>query len=75
MILSTTARFFDPLGLLSPITVTLKCLIQELCQTGIDWDAPLGNQVIKYWKEIIDDMKETSTIEASLCVLKDIGPH
>ena len=75
VILCTTARFFDPLGLLSPITVTLKCLFQELCRAGIDWDAPLGDEVIKYWKEIIDDMKETSTNEASRCVLKDIGPN
>jgi hypothetical protein len=72
VILSTTARVFDPLGLLSPLTVILKCLFQELCRTGTGWDVPLDEHVIKCWTEIIDDMKETSCIQAPRCVLEKI---
>ena len=73
LILGTTARFFDPLGLLSPITVPLKCLFQELCRTGSGWDDPLDDQQMKYWEEVISDMKKTSEIEAPRCVLKGIS--
>ena len=34
-ILSTTARFFDPLGLLSPVIVPLKRIFQEVCELKI----------------------------------------
>lgn len=72
VILSTTARFYDPLGLLSPITVSLKSLFQELCRSEVDWDTPLCKKQVECWKEVIKDMEETSVIETPRCVLKDI---
>ena len=74
LVLGTSARFFDPLGLLSLVTVTLKCLFQEICQIGLDWDDSLEYQLVKRWEEIIDDMKKTATIEASRCVFQQIDP-
>ena len=32
---------YDPLGLLSPITIRYKLLLQQLVQSGLDWEAPL----------------------------------
>lgn len=40
-ILSTIATLFDPLGLLSPITIKAKIFIQELWAVKLDWDDPL----------------------------------
>ena len=37
-ILSVSARLFDPLGLLSPILVKSKILLQELWILNLDWD-------------------------------------
>lgn len=37
-ILSSIAQIFDPLGLLGPIIVTAKLLIQKLWQSNLSWD-------------------------------------
>ncbi|XP_041451809.1 uncharacterized protein LOC121405256 [Drosophila obscura] len=37
-ILSISARLFDPLGLLSPISITAKIFLQKLWQLQLDWD-------------------------------------
>lgn len=74
VILSTAARFFYPLGLLSPITVTFKCLFQDLCRSGIDWDTLLEYDMIKSWYEIVDDMKDTAVIEVPRHILGKGNP-
>ena len=34
-IVSLTGRFFDPLGILAPVVITFKVLIEELCKAGV----------------------------------------
>ena len=48
-VLQETAKVFDPLGLLQPVTVAAKILIQELWQEGIDWDDPLSPSLDQKW--------------------------
>ena len=38
---SQVYRIYDPLGLLSPVTVKYKLLLQELTMCGLDWDDPV----------------------------------
>lgn len=38
-ILSQISQLFDPLGLLGPIILSAKLLIQELWKSQIDWDS------------------------------------
>ena len=40
-LLSSTARFYDPLGLLSPVILPLKCMFQEICHLKLGWDEAL----------------------------------
>jgi len=43
-LLQLTAKVFDPLGLLSPFTITMKCQFYSLCVEKVDWDVELqGN--------------------------------
>ena len=42
-ILSATAKFYDPLGLLGPIIVLFKILFQAVCKSQADWDDPLDS--------------------------------
>lgn len=44
-ILSTIAKLFDPLGLLSPVIVRAKIIIQELWSIKLDWDDPLPSHL------------------------------
>ena len=40
-VLAATAKMYNPLGLLCPVTVRLKIFFQELCRCKRDWDDPL----------------------------------
>lgn len=37
-VLQAAACIFDPIGFLSPFTIPVKCLFQEMWETGISWD-------------------------------------
>ena len=41
-ILKLSSKIYDPLGLLSPVTVRAKLLLQELWKAQIPWDEPLS---------------------------------
>ena len=38
---------YDPMGLLSPITIRYKLLLQQLVLSGLDWDTPLTPELDK----------------------------
>ena len=48
LILSTATRFFDPLGLISPVILPFKIMFQKLCKAQRDWgelvDAELNQE-------------------------------
>ncbi|GFW99402.1 integrase catalytic domain-containing protein [Trichonephila clavipes] len=50
-ILQAVGKIFDPLGLISPFTVRMKCLLQELWKEEIQWDDPLPTHIEKEWKK------------------------
>ncbi|CAB0015475.1 unnamed protein product, partial [Nesidiocoris tenuis] len=49
-LLSTIAKLFDPLGLLGPVIVKAKILMQELWRLDYDWDEPLSHALALKWK-------------------------
>ncbi|XP_075531538.1 uncharacterized protein LOC142564428 [Dermacentor variabilis] len=50
-ILQASARIYDPLSLISPVTVTTKLMFQTLWELGIEWDAPLPEEVKAGWTQ------------------------
>lgn len=48
-VLSTIAHVYDPLGWLSPITVTSKIFLQILWQRQLGWDEPLPRDLAANW--------------------------
>ena len=51
-ILSIIASVFDPLGLVSPILLSAKILLQELCKSNIGWDETPEEEIIQSWKKV-----------------------
>ncbi|XP_065203143.1 uncharacterized protein LOC135833326 [Planococcus citri] len=45
IMLSDVSKVFDVLGMLSPVTVKAKILLQELWRIAIDWDDPISSEI------------------------------
>lgn len=48
-ILSEIARIYDPIGLLTPVTTTLKRLMKYLWSIGVGWDATIPDEAVEIW--------------------------
>lgn len=49
--LSSIAQIFDPLGLLGPVIISAKILMQRLWQLQIDWDQSVPLEIHTKWTE------------------------
>ena len=54
-ILQDSSRVYDPLGILSPVTIRAKLLMQELWQQFVDWDEPLDQRMRDKWRDTVTD--------------------
>ena len=71
-LLSVTARFYDPLGLLSPLILPFKCKFQEICQLKVEWDEALPEDLTSRWKELVGDIEGISSFTISRCIMDRI---
>ncbi|GFQ90314.1 integrase catalytic domain-containing protein [Trichonephila clavata] len=49
--LSVVGRIFDPIGILGPFVIKLKCLLQDLWTLGVDWDSELPPKLRHKWQQ------------------------
>ncbi|XP_066585914.1 uncharacterized protein [Prorops nasuta] len=54
IVLSEIAKIFDPLGLLGPIILHLKHIMQNIWQAGINWDNSLPQDIHTKWIKFLD---------------------
>ena len=55
-LLKLSASIFDPLGLISAVTVQFRILLQDICKLHLGWDTPLPQKLAKIWYELIKDL-------------------
>lgn len=48
-VLEQTMRIYDPLGILSPFTLTAKCYLRETWSLGLSWDKVLPDYLKEKW--------------------------
>ena len=65
--LKLSAKVFDPIGLFTPFTVTMKMLFQTLCTTSVNWDDELDGRALTGWKSLIKDLQALSDIQVPRC--------
>ena len=65
---STIAGMFDPLGIISPVSVSMKILFQELCVKGDDWDQQLLGDTKVRWEKWLEDLFKAKEISIARCV-------
>jgi len=74
-LLSQVSSYFDPLGLLSPLTIRDKLLIQEAWRLELEWNAPLLQTLRDSWLEIKQDFQSILTIDFPRSVASEKVPH
>ncbi|XP_053372954.1 uncharacterized protein LOC123560639 [Mercenaria mercenaria] len=60
-ILQRTAEVYDPLGVLSPVTIRAKILLQDIWQQKYDWYVPLPEALQQRWNELSNDFNTVSS--------------
>ena len=48
-----TTSHYDPPGVLSPVSVRFKFLVQKACLLMLSWDAHVNNDLASKWKQLI----------------------
>lgn len=62
-ILKFSSQIYDPLGLLSPVTVRAKLLMQELWKEKQDWDVPLSAAYQLRWNLLARDLNQATELK------------
>ncbi|KAJ8940972.1 hypothetical protein NQ318_015601 [Aromia moschata] len=60
--LSDLARIFDPLGFLTPLTLYLKFIIQQLWARNTDWDSPPSDDIFDIWTQFKQELSAIQDI-------------
>jgi hypothetical protein len=51
-ILQHISKIYDPLGILSPVTIRAKILLQELWKIMYSWDTPVSPELYQKWSDL-----------------------
>ncbi|GFX38393.1 integrase catalytic domain-containing protein [Trichonephila clavipes] len=68
-ILQAVGKIFDPLGLISPFTIRMKCLLQDLWKEEIQWDDLLPTHIEKEWKKWCGELPHLQNLKIPRLVL------
>lgn len=68
-ILSQVAKLFDPLGLLGPIVVRAKIIIQLLWKAGVSWDSSIPQDIHTMWIEFKEQLPLVEQIRFQRCII------
>ena len=71
-VVSLISRFFDPIGVISPITVKFKIFAQELCEANLAWDAILSNELVVKWNNLVSSLQCPGALSIPRCYFSGI---
>lgn len=66
-ILSTVCSVFDPLGLVSPIILIGRKILQDVCAEGQDWDDPVAENIKNRWELWIIELQKLKDYKINRC--------
>ena len=74
-ILSTVSSVYDPLGLIAPVILPAKQILQNLCQLRLGWDQQIPCDYQTIWQKWLREVPKLSRFEVNRCIkAPDFGP-
>ena len=70
-LLSVVSSMYDPVGFISPFTLTAKKIIQDLTRKKVAWDEPLPEVELRRWQAWVHDLPIMSRFRIPRC----LKPH
>lgn len=67
-VLSTIAQMFDPLGLIAPVVVIAKIIMQKIWISKMDWDDKLSEILLTEWTKFIKNISSLADLKISRCL-------
>ena len=68
-ILSMLNSIFDPLGMLAPVILSAKQILQELCGLRLAWDDPIPENLHRRWLSWPTDLSQLEKFKVRRCLL------
>lgn len=75
VILSEISRLFDPLGLLGPVIVLAKLILQDLWQSGTHWDESVPQDIYSRWVMFKSRLININQIKIPRCIKFAVVPQ
>ena len=72
-IVRLSAKFYDPLGYMSPITVQFKQMFQELCESKVGWDDEISHSIRVKWEKLVAELLKMKRILLPRCYFYNIS--
>lgn len=72
-ILATVASIYDPLGLIAPVVLVGRMILQEMCGGGAGWDHPIPEDLRPQWEKWMSDLQKLTDFKVPRCYLGNIS--
>ena len=66
--LSILSSMFDPLGMISPILVVGKIILQDVTRLKLDWDDPVPSEIASRWVDWLNTLDGVKSFNIPRCV-------
>lgn len=67
-LLSVVSSIYDPLGVLSPVVLTAKMIMQDLSRMKIGWDDDLPERVKQQWVDWLTELPKLKDFKVDRCI-------
>lgn len=67
-VLSMVSTIYDPLGILAPLILPVKQILQELCRTKYAWDDSMPEALAQQWQQWVTSLHHLASFEVKRCV-------
>ncbi|XP_075264692.1 uncharacterized protein LOC142356781 [Convolutriloba macropyga] len=75
-LLSMAASLFDPIGIISPFAIRLRCILQKVVKQGHNWDQLLSKEHYDEIQQWMEDFLNMPSIKIPRCLVPNVdGTH